>query len=1120
MSRLKKLLCALVCICIMMSCFPVGVFSKGGGDSAVPFADPGVTDTNFIRVRKTFEGITDETKIPSGFKVTVSGAGKSYDLKITDSGVKKSTTATALVYEWVINKVGAGTYIVSETDADKVDKYDLVSTTGLGSVTVKAASFTVDSKKETTCSHKDWPVDITGDTNFLFAAALTSGDGCVVISKEALSASQKLNVEKTVTALGGNWKTPVYFYSIATNGNGPWTVSEKELEYKSDGKIWLKATSNWSHVATLSFSVTEASNPEISITNKYTPNTIDIPVEKVWEDSGNADGNRPSSVIINLLENGKESGKTLTLTAGKDWKDTFVDLPIKDKDGKKIDYSVSEDTSASVFGTGEGKYQFKSVTGTQSTGFTVTNTYTPVPPKPDTVTISGTKTLTGKTLTAGDFTFILSYEGAVKDTTTNAADGSFGFTFTPSTTPGTYVYEVSEKNDGKAGINYDGTRYVVSVKVGDDGKPDASQTTIAKDGASVTAITFTNTYAPTPTSVTLTGTKTLNGRTLAADEFSFLLTETTSGSTYTDTAANAAGGSFSFKEITYSAPGIYTYTVKEVKPAVADIHIEYDTAVYDITVVVTDNSGQLEKSVTMKNGTDTATAIAFSNTYTPTAVNAQFTGTKTLTGKTLAAGDFSFVLSEGATNIETVKNAADGSFSFTAISYSAACEHTYTVKEVKGTDSHITYDESVYTITVAVVKNADGTLSKTETIKDKDGTTVSAITFSNTYTPEPTKVTINGMKTLTGKTLAGDDFIFTLTGDGGVNDSAKNDAEGKFTFKEIKYTSEGKFEYTVKEVKGSDSTITYDESEYKITVVITDVDGVLTPEMKIEKNGDAAEAITFNNKYTPPYIPPVHDDDPTVITIKVRKTWDDSDNTYGLRPDTITVRLFADGVEKAHKTMTKDDGWKEISFTVAYKSGTKYEVKEDAVPGYLTTITGSEKTGGFDIVNKYDGGMGGTGGPGEDPEIPAEEEPGRGGSDEKTEISVTKVWSDNNNAYRKRPSSITVKLYANGKDSGKELSLTSAAGWKGSFTELPVYDEDDALIVYTVKEVAVSGYTSKVTGDPENGFTITNTIKNTNVPKTGDNSRPALWTGLLLASALGFAAAAFGGKKTGRKKSR
>ncbi|MCQ2406568.1 MAG: Cna B-type domain-containing protein, partial [Oscillospiraceae bacterium] len=397
---------------------------------------------------------------------------------------------------------------------------------------------------------------------------------------------------------------------------------------------------------------------------------------------------------------------------------------------------------------------------------------------------------------------------------------------------------------------------------------------------------------------------------------------------------------------------------------------------------------------------------------------------------------------------------------------------------------------------------------------------VSAITFSNTYTPEPTKVTINGMKTLTGKTLAGDDFSFTLTGDGGVNDSAKNDAEGKFTFKDIKYTSEGKFEYTVKEVKGSDSTITYDESEYKITVVITDVDGVLTPEMKIEKNADAAEVISFNNKYTPPYIPPVHDDDPTVITIKVRKTWDDSDNTYGLRPDTITVRLFADGVEKAHKTMTKDDGWKEISFTVAYKSGTKYEVKEDAVPGYLTTITGSEKTGGFDIVNKYDGGMGGTGGPGEDPEIPSEEEPGRGGTDEKTEISVTKVWSDNNDRLRKRPTSVTVKLYANGKDSGKELSLTSAAGWKGSFTELPVYDEDDALIVYTVKEVAVSGYTSKVTGDPENGFTITNTIKNTNVPKTGDNSRPALWTGLLLASALGFAAAAFGGKKTGRKKSR
>ena len=134
----------------------------------------------------------------------------------------------------------------------------------------------------TECSHTNWPVKIDGDQNVLFAAALTGKDGCVVISKTPLTASQRATVTAAVTGIGGNWKTPVNFYSISTNGNGPYTVQGKSLRYNPDTEeVILANTSNWSHVATLNYSISAASNPDISITNTYTPTTTSVEIQKL-----------------------------------------------------------------------------------------------------------------------------------------------------------------------------------------------------------------------------------------------------------------------------------------------------------------------------------------------------------------------------------------------------------------------------------------------------------------------------------------------------------------------------------------------------------------------------------------------------------------------------------------------------------------------------------------------------------------------------------------------------------------------------------------------------------------------------------------------------------------------
>lgn len=218
------------------------------------------------------------------------------------------------------------------------------------------------------------------------------------------------------------------------------------------------------------------------------------------------------------------------------------------------------------------------------------------------------------------------------------------------------------------------------------------------------------------------------------------------------------------------------------------------------------------------------------------------------------------------------------------------------------------------------------------------------------------------------------------------------------------------------------------------------------PNYNSETTGDAAGGFTITNVNT------------EKVTVPVEKKWDDADNQDGKRPVSVTVHLLADGVDTGQMlTLDVTNSWKDTFANLPkytpLGAEITYTVSEDAVDGYTFAIAGDAATG-LTVTNTH---------------TPAT-----------TEVKVTKTW------VGKKGSSVTVHLLADGVDTGKTLTLDAAGNWTGSFTDLPKY-KDGAEIAYTVKEDAVEGYTSEVTGDAATGFTVTNTEVPPTTPETPGN---------------------------------
>ena len=472
-------------------------------------------------------------------------------------------------------------------------------------------------------------------------------------------------------------------------------------------------------------------------------------------------------------------------------------------------------------------------------------------------------------LKAGDFAFeLVGSDGSVIQTQKNDAHGKVAFDKLTFDHAGTFTYTVREVQPtgdapGVPGVTYTGKTYTLTyvVKDNNDGKLAVESSTAkpskgTENGVTPNTMTFANSYQPGATSYQISGIKVLENtdsatmRTPADGEFTFALIDAATGQEI-DRTTNA-GIAFTFKAISYTATGSHTYQVKEV--AGQDGTITYSDAVLDVTVSVTDDgSGQLTATANK-----TAADLTFTNTYTPTATTATITGTKALTGRDLAEGEFSFDLKDAAGNVvQTVQNGVDGTFNFAPLQLDKAGTYVYTVSEQVGAATNgVTYDTTVFTATVTVTENAETHALEAQVAYSTGGKAADAVAFSNSYAPAATEVKLGASKVLSGKDLKEGQFSFQLKdADGKVLQTAKNAADGTVGFKAISYDKPGTYGYSISEVNDAQKNVTYDAAEHQVTVTVTD-DGAGHLVATVTYDGDVAPV--FKNTYTPPTTPPVN----------------------------------------------------------------------------------------------------------------------------------------------------------------------------------------------------------------------------------------------------------------------
>lgn len=574
-----------------------------------------------------------------------------------------------------------------------------------------------------------------------------------------------------------------------------------------------------------------------------------------------------------------------------------------------------------------------------------------------------TKVLKGRDWTNADaFEFGLTSESgapmpAARTATVRKADldqgkAAIDFGTIEYTEPGTYVYKVSEKHAGTTidGIAYSKNVAEITVTVAPDKKGELSA------GVKVTSgeTEFKNVYATNPveSSVTdqITVTKSLTGRDLTADEFSFELLEIIDKEVKpVETVKNAADGKVTFSAIKYTEIGQHTYKLHEVKGNAGGI--DYDDAVYTIVTTIADNGkGQLVATHELKDAKDVK-SIEFKNAYTTNATEASLAGIKNLQVDDALTpaditGKFTFTVTgeEGAPMpaSTSMHNDVDGKVDFGKIAFTLddlnkalgekpeKREHTftYTVTE-SGEVAGVTNDAKLSRkVSFTVTDDGKGNLSVS---RKPDGDV--AFTFTNTYnvTPVETSVTdqITANKVLTGRNLMDSEFSFELVEGDKVVATGKNDAEGKITMGAVKYDKAGKHTYTLREANGGTTSkgITYSDAEYTIETTITDNgDGTLKAEHVLKD----AKTATFKNTYS--VTPTDADLDFDLSKAIDGREWTDGDE-FGF---TITAPDGAPLPDPATVTVSKHDAkdgiaaikFGKIRYTAA---GTyKYEIRENA----------------------------------------------------------------------------------------------------------------------------------------------------------------------------------------------
>ncbi len=323
-----------------------------------------------------------------------------------------------------------------------------------------------------------------------------------------------------------------------------------------------------------------------------------------------------------------------------------------------------------------------------------------------------------------------------------------------------------------------------------------------------------------------------------------------------DVDANADEPSDESEPTAPTAPRSHTFAYTVTESGSAPGVTNDANATRKVSYTVTDDgAGHLS---VVRDGDDGA-AFTFTNTYgvTPadSSVTDQVKTVKRLTGRDLAAGEFTFELLEDGAVVASGTNDANGNVTLSPIRYEAPGTHTYTLREAcpnaLGLYKGVTYDGTTYTVVTTVSDNGDGTLTATHKL---EGTTESA-GFTNKYHAMPTQVSIGAIKVLEGRELKKDEFSFKLVGED-IESTVTNDADGKINFDKFEYDEPGTYVYTISEVKGDEAGMTYDKSVFTATVnVVDDGEGNLKASVAYAKGDKSVEGIVFNNTYKKPETP-------------------------------------------------------------------------------------------------------------------------------------------------------------------------------------------------------------------------------------------------------------------------
>ena len=897
------------------------------------------------------------------------------------------------------------------------------------------------------------------------------------------------------------------------NGSVEWTDLPKTTEAGSEYTYSVKEVDDKGNILTektAGYSVEKTDN--LTIKNKYSVNPLNIDIAVSKELSGNRLEKLKQDEFEFILksEDGREIQKVRNSESGEivfrnvnfTEKGTYNFVIVEVNGGKTINgvrYDNKE-INVTVKVTDDGKGNLTSEVSYPNNEKRFINEY--IPAEKTSVTLGAKKVLEGKTLEEGKYSFELKDEkDKVLQTVTNKADGTISFAGIEydESQVGTHKYKISEVAGNEPGITYDKTVYEVEVSVTKDTQANRLNATISKTPEE---LKFTNQYTPAEkTSVTLGAKKVLEGKTLEEGKYSFELKD--EKDKVLQTVTNKADGTISFAGIEYDESQVGTHKYKISEVAGNEPGITYDKTVYEVEVSVTKDTQANRLNATISK---TPEELKFTNTFVqkmidipvtkvwndnnnndgkrPNNVEVELLENGSSTGKKLILssennwkGSFQNLVAEKdgkAINYSVVEVATNG--------YQAS------VTGDVNTGYTITNSYSNETVNIKAVKNwddgnnqdgkrpseikinllADGKKVETKTVKaDQSGK------WEVSFTGKPKYKDGKEIKyTITEEAV--NEYTTTITDFNVVNKYVPKVVEFQVTkIWDDANNQDGKRPSTIqvqlyKSIEGSvetplpDKILTLEEKGQNNPNKWT---GIFTNLPKYENGKEVSYSVKEIN-VPEGYVSNVvgkeitNSHTPEEIVIEGTKVWNDNNNQDGKRSKIIRVQILngekvVDEIEVSEKT-----NWTFKSKSLPkYENGKeiKYAVKEMEVKTYSTDIS-KDDNGKYTITNTH--------------------EP------EKISLQGQKIWDDMNNIDQIRPVSITVKLYANGEDTGKTATVTENNGWRYEFSNLDKY-KDGKLITYSVKEVNIpNGYEVE-----ENGMNIINHHK-PNKPKDPEPNKP------------------------------